>query len=201
MRDHSKQVRAPQPAGRANLRHAFCPPGGPLFTSSSSCSLQPFDTHTPIQQLKQTLNPNQPTPPTQPSTCLPLTPTLPTRASSVRSPTPSPYVLPLTLTLHPSSLANNTIRTPPTTLPRPSRAPPPLPPRRPTRSRPRVTSPARTPSPTVPLAPLTPLATRSTRRSTRAPPRPTSRASKCTLLDEQWYAHLSMKTTQAGAGC
>merc|ERR1712137_1077941 len=118
-------------------------------------------------QLKQLLNSNQPNPLTKPSTCLPPTPTLPTRASSVRSPTPSPTL--------------------PTTLPRPSRVPPPPPPRRPTRRRPRATSPATTPSPTVPLAPLTPLATRSTRRSTRALPRPTSRASKCILLDEQCY--------------
>ena len=130
---------------------------------------------------------NQPHPPNHQHVC-------PQRQRSQRGHHRSGHQLPLrtcflTSTLHPLSLANNPIRTLPTTLPRPSRVPPPPPPRRPTRRRPRATSPATTPSPTVPLAPLTPLATRSTRRSTRAPPRPTSRASKCTLLDEQWYGY------------
>jgi hypothetical protein len=184
---------APQP----ELRQRLSPSGGPLFTPSSSCSLQPFDTHTlSSNSNKHSTQTNQPHPPNHQHVC-------PQRQRSQRGHRRSGHQLHLrtcflTSTLHPLSLANNPIRTLPTTLPRPSRVPPPPPPRRPTRRRPRATSPATTPSPTVPLALLTPPATRSTRRSTRAPPRPTSRASKCTLLDEQWYGHTRTQTPQPG---
>jgi Ras-related protein Rap-1B len=55
-----------------------------LFSLSSTHILSSINYNTHTQ--------NKTTPPTKPSTCLPLTPTLPTRASSARSPTPSPYV-------------------------------------------------------------------------------------------------------------
>jgi hypothetical protein len=189
MRDQARQGKhARMPRNRQHYVSDCSPSGGPLFTSSFSRSLhlQHTLTHSHPTQTTTTQT-NQPHPPNHQYVC-------PQRQRSQRGHRRSGHQLNLrtcipTSTLHPLSLANSPLRTLPTTLPRPSRAPPPPPPRRPTRRRPRATSPATTPSPTVPLAPLTPLATRSTRRSTRAPPRPTSRASKCTLLDEQWYEY------------
>jgi Ras-related protein Rap-1B len=52
-----------------------------------------FDTHT-LSSINSNTHSNQTTSTHKPSTCLPPTPTLPTRASSARSPTPSPYVSP-----------------------------------------------------------------------------------------------------------